>query len=324
MTNKLRIVFLIVTFGAGCSESTSSFSPPTLTKQRESQCPFGRPVFTCPMHTPDCIAPILVVRDQYELAYWPDTHTPIWVCETVTLNELGGKATRKNYFKLDPQIPRRYQVSSSAYKYMPGYDRGHLAAAANQRHSQRAMDETFIVTQIAPQRAGFNRGLWAEWERRVRVWAQLNPKLTLYVISGPIYHRKGHEDDTGHFAEPSVNGIRIPSHFYKIVVTRNQDEWQAIALRALNEKHRPRTNRKHGYFEPAVGLPESFNRWMNQVRWIEMSTGLDFMPNLSEKESKRIEESDTSYGTKVINGKAVYDGAWEAWEAWIELGGDDR
>jgi len=32
-----------------------------------------------------------------------------------------------------------------------GYDRGHMAAAGNHRHSQAAMDQTFVLSNISPQ-----------------------------------------------------------------------------------------------------------------------------------------------------------------------------
>ena len=35
-----------------------------------------------------------------------------------------------------------------------GYDKGHLAAAANHKRSQREIDQTFVLTNIAPQVIG--------------------------------------------------------------------------------------------------------------------------------------------------------------------------
>ena len=32
-----------------------------------------------------------------------------------------------------------------------GYDRGHLAAASNHRYSQKAMDQTFMLSNVSPQ-----------------------------------------------------------------------------------------------------------------------------------------------------------------------------
>lgn len=42
-----------------------------------------------------------------------------------------------------------------------GYDRGHLAPAANSRGSAAAMAETFTLANISPQVGpGFNRDYW--------------------------------------------------------------------------------------------------------------------------------------------------------------------
>ena len=45
-----------------------------------------------------------------------------------------------------------------------GYDRGHLAPADDFDWSELAMSESFLMTNIAPQLAGFNRGIWKKLE----------------------------------------------------------------------------------------------------------------------------------------------------------------
>ncbi len=74
-----------------------------------------------------------------------------------------------------------------------GFDRGHLAPAGNHKQSQEHCDETFFLSNIAPQvGAGFNRDKWEHLERYVR-------KLTkryknVYVCTGPLYLPKRESD----------------------------------------------------------------------------------------------------------------------------------
>ncbi len=67
-----------------------------------------------------------------------------------------------------------------------GFDRGHLAAAGNHRQSQDVCDETFVLSNVAPQvGAGFNRDKWEHLERRVRSLTRRHRNV--YVCTGPLY-----------------------------------------------------------------------------------------------------------------------------------------
>lgn len=43
-----------------------------------------------------------------------------------------------------------HRATNADYKGS-GFDRGHLAAAANHKWSQKAMDDTFYLSNVAPQ-----------------------------------------------------------------------------------------------------------------------------------------------------------------------------
>lgn len=50
-----------------------------------------------------------------------------------------------------------------------GYDRGHLAPAGNHRRTQNSINQTFYLTNMAPQVGrGFNRDKWNDLEKHVR------------------------------------------------------------------------------------------------------------------------------------------------------------
>lgn len=67
-----------------------------------------------------------------------------------------------------------------------GYDRGHLAAAGNHRVCQEHVDETFYLTNIAPQVGpGFNRDAWNDLEKYVRKLARIHNNV--YVCTGPLF-----------------------------------------------------------------------------------------------------------------------------------------
>ena len=59
-------------------------------------------------------------------------------------------------------------------------------------HSQEAMDESFLMTNMSPQvGAGFNRGYWARLEGFMRYLA--GQYDAIYVITGPLFLPKVRE-----------------------------------------------------------------------------------------------------------------------------------
>ena len=50
-----------------------------------------------------------------------------------------------------------------------GYDRGHLAPAADMGYSMEAMVQSFFYTNMSPQLPRFNRGVWKKLEMQVRI-----------------------------------------------------------------------------------------------------------------------------------------------------------
>lgn len=67
-----------------------------------------------------------------------------------------------------------------------GYDRGHLAAAGNHKAHQKHCEQTFFLSNMAPQVGrGFNRDSWNRLERYVRKLTKTYPNV--YVCTGPLY-----------------------------------------------------------------------------------------------------------------------------------------
>lgn len=74
---------------------------------------------------------------------------------------------------------------NSDYK-RSGYDRGHLAAAGNHKLDQKHVQQTFYLTNMAPQVGqGFNRDSWNRLEKYVRKLT--NVYKDVYVCTGPLY-----------------------------------------------------------------------------------------------------------------------------------------
>ena len=130
---------------------------------------------------------LLRVRDGFVASYDARTRNPRWVLEVLNASTMSGPGTRKrSNFVEDAALDERFRAKLADYRGS-GYDRGHLAAAAGHKNSQRAMDETFELCNISPQVGdGFNRDYWARLERFTRDLA-LRTKLDVLVATGPLF-----------------------------------------------------------------------------------------------------------------------------------------
>ena len=101
-----------------------------------------------------------------------------------------------------------------------GYDRGHLIASANQREQEIQNSETFLLSNMAPQKPDLNRKIWRELEEAIRKLDSKKNVLRTFVICGPIFNFDvpiktiGSSDDNG-------VSIPIPHSFFKSILTED-------------------------------------------------------------------------------------------------------
>ncbi len=108
----------------------------------------------------------------FALLYSEPHEQPAWVAYLLTDDEVQGTLSRTNNFRADPGISTG-SAALSDYRGS-GYDRGHLAPAADMKWSSAAMSESFLMSNMTPQVPGFNRGIWKKLEAWVREQAAAN------------------------------------------------------------------------------------------------------------------------------------------------------
>ena len=215
----------------------------------------------------------LVCRSGYVLSHNNETKMPDWVLEELTPARFDGPGDRdQSSFGPDPALLAQGTPVSVDSDYKgTGFDRGHMAPAADMKPSQQMMDESHYLSNIAPQVGiGFNRHIWAELEAAVRDWTEHRGKVI--VITGPIY------DDTDRVMKGS--DIPVPPRFYKIVYEPGRK--RAIAFILPNEKIAGRK------LEP----------FLKSVDEVEEATGIDFLSALDNRIERRIERNQPQMWTR--------------------------
>jgi endonuclease G len=184
----------------------------------------------------------------------------LWVQYAINPEDLEGDVERSDRFRPDTSIPNNSRSELGDYRNS-GYDKGHMAPAADMKRSEEAMEECFLLSNIAPQvGVGFNQQIWRELEEAVRGW--VGQRGSLFVITGPVF---AVENRTVNYKVIGNNNVAVPTHFYKIVVdAKDPQHIDALAFLIANKDLRG-----HDYSEYLVSIDD-----------IERATGLDFLSAL--------------------------------------------
>ena len=118
----------------------------------------------------------LLVNSSYLVDFDTQSRIAFWVHYALTAQECIGAVPRKKAFRSDSRVAQ----SPKAKDYKDSkFDRGHLKPAADSK-SVSEMRDSFLMTNMAPQRPKLNQGIWKKLEKSIRTWGLL--KLFPYAL----------------------------------------------------------------------------------------------------------------------------------------------
>lgn len=197
---------------------------------------------------------IILKRLAYTVSYNNKMKNPNWVAWELTRKETTGVQERSNKFVPDPDL-KEPRAKSSDYTHT-GYDRGHMAPAADMKWSRHAMEESFYMSNVCPQNQKLNRGDWNDLEDACRGWAKKYG--TVYIACGPIY-------DHPNPKRIGTNKIAVPDRFFKVVLIYNRKDPMAL-----------------GFVFPNLAHSQDLDKYQMTVDDIEHLTGYDFFSKLPD------------------------------------------
>ena len=208
-------------------------------------------------------ADIIIDRPGYALGYIEYHEQPAWVIYIMTKVEATTKvAKRTNKFRSDPEIPTG---SATTVDYRrSGYDRGHLAPAADMAFSGQTMADSFFMSNMSPQKPAFNRGIWKDLEALVRYFAITERKIV--VVTGPILPKKKS-------VTIGTNKVTVPTHYYKVIFDLTPPQ------------------KMIGFILPNEGSDEPLAAFAVTVDAVEKATGLNFFSKVPKEEQERLERT---------------------------------
>ena len=215
--------------------------------------------------------------EHYSLCYRESYEQAEWSAYCLTEEELVKNAKRSDDFRSDPEITTG-SATPADYK-KSGYDRGHLSPAADFAFDEKAMSETFYMSNMSPQKGNLNRGLWKDLEAEVRLWAKNFGRV--YVVSGPILEKPAEE-----YESIGENQVAVPEFYYKVILAPlYADE----ADRATPED--AENVIAFGFIFPNEKCTGTLDDYAVTVDEVEARTRLDFFSLLEDKVENEAESA---------------------------------
>lgn len=203
----------------------------------------------------------IITHKGFTLSYNYDLKIPNWVAYELTSVEVKGEVPRYDRFKPDPMVPQNATATTDDYKHS-GWDRGHMAPAADMKWDEQAMRESFYLSNICPQNHNLNGGVWKDLEEQVRELA--TQKGRIFVVCGPIVDKK-HETI-------GANKVAIPQAFFKVLLQEDNGEIHTIGFIYENKSGK-----------------KPMSTYAMTVDEVEKATKIDFFPSLPDKIEKKAE-----------------------------------
>lgn len=218
-------------------------------------------------------------NDAFMLGYSDLRGNPLWV--VYNIHPVAADAAhykRPQRFSEDWRTINR--VSHDDY-LKSGYDRGHMAPnyAISRLYGKQAQLDTFLMSNITPQRPKLNQKLWQRLEQaEIDYFTRLGKEV--WVITGPVF-----DGDTERLK--NAWNVEAPDAFYKIYALPNASGTPKVLAFLMPQNVK-------GY--------EPLDRFVTTVDHIEALTGLDFFKDLDDSLENRLEReiNDSDWKLKAI------------------------
>jgi len=203
----------------------------------------------------------LIEHSMFTLSYNEGYELSSFVAWQITPEQAKATGTFKEKYTGDPKVTTG---TSEVKDYRnSGFILAQIAPPEDMFTSPDAVEETFLMSNVVPQKPAFNKYIWKVSENLIREWAKEGH--TLYVIAGPVFT----DAPFGTFGD---NKVSIVVRYFKAVLDVHGE--RAIGFIYRNNM--------------SSGTPKSFAVSVDEL---EKITGMDFFVALPDALEEKIESN---------------------------------
>ncbi|MDH7446495.1 DNA/RNA non-specific endonuclease [Aquimarina sp. 2201CG14-23] len=208
-------------------------------------------------------------KPDFILSYNNSKGTANWVSWHLS-SAWTGSASRCNCFKRDTALPSNFFRPTTSDYTGSGFDRGHLCPSADRTFNSGANENTFYMSNIAPQAPDNNQRSWANFENYLRSLALEGNEV--HIIAGVA--GSGGTGRNGFASTIDGGNITVPDSFWKVAlvlpngtndINRVTTSTRVIAINVPNDQ----------------GINTNWAQFRTSVNAIENITGYDLLENIS-------------------------------------------
>ncbi|WP_378174355.1 DNA/RNA non-specific endonuclease [Aquimarina sp. SS2-1] len=208
-------------------------------------------------------------KPDFVLSYNNNKGTANWVSWHLS-SAWTGNTPRCNCFKRDTSLPSNFFRATSSDYTNSGFDRGHLCPSADRNGSADSNENTYYMTNIAPQAPDNNQRSWANFENYLRSLTLEGNEI--HIIAGVA--GSGGTGRNGFASTIDGGNITVPDSFWKVAlilpngtddINRVTTSTRVISINVPNDQ----------------GISSDWTQFRTSVNDIESLTGYDLLENIS-------------------------------------------
>lgn len=241
----------------------------------------------------------ILVNHGYVVGFSPNRNQPAWTAYRVAKSQKDLNYARPHLFYDDHRLAANNQIGYETFG--GGYDRGHMVPnfAINTQFGRLAQMETFFMSNISPQKADLNQGLWKRLEGKIATdysqeWEHV------WVLTGPVFGKNPER-----IKRRENVFVDIPDSFFCILVD------------PLNYPHDKMSN----VSVIAMNIPQEVARTENvdkhhitTINDIENLTQLNLFPTMTARERNSYERMKAQ---DIWDNRRVYKRGRRYYEKWV-------
>ncbi len=220
----------------------------------------------------------VLVNHGYISGYSLFRNQPIWTAYRVSAAKRDVDYERPHLFYDDIRLPKENRISDFTFKSPTKnkkYDRGHMVPnfAINTQFGRLAQMETFFMSNICPQEAETNRGVWQKLEKKI-VKEYAPQKDHIWVLTGPIFSKRPKKIKRRNNIQ-----VHIPKSFYCILVDPLKWPYDKVSNVEFLALEIPQN----------AGYVKLDNKFITSIAAIEEKTQIDFFPKMTESDRNKVD-----------------------------------
>lgn len=166
----------------------------------------------------------ILVNHGYVVGYAPSRLQPLWSAYRVAHADRWTDYDRPHVYYADERLDKAERLGPETFGRHDGiqYNVGHMVPneVINRQFGRLAQIETFFMSNMSPQRASLNSGVWLKLEDAIRNIDDTSQKDHVWAIAGPIF-----DSDPDFITRPDGKKVPIPQSYFYITLDPFRYPW---------------------------------------------------------------------------------------------------